>query len=227
VYHPLVIPVLLGFDLQPHNVGGGRGVHLRIIADVAFQQEELRAQLGEVVQVDSPGGIERHNRAVAREDRQRFGLHRDGVLAREDFVGFEVGPDAARQIDRAPAAGFVDGRHQHLIAQHELIGMPRAFRIVRKLKRQWVPGGVAVVADLQRVDVEKACQLRAEIAQPHRVGRHLENQGTQLARALDQFRRRVGIGRQVEFGRQHRRHGAMHHPQQRGPQRAPRAVALG
>jgi len=141
--------------------------------------------------------------------------------------GFEVGPDAARQIDRALAARFVDRRDEHLVAQHEFIGVARAFRIFRELQGQRMPGGVAVVADLQRVNVEEASQLFAEIAEAHRAGRHLGNQGTQLAGAHDQFRRRVGIGREVEFRREHRRHGGMHHPQQRDPQRAPRAYALG
>jgi len=134
---------------------------------------------------------------------------------------FQGCPDAARQINRALAAGFVDRRDEHLVAQHELIGVARAFRIFRELQGERVPGGVAVVADLQRVNVEETCQLFAEIAEAHRAGRHLGNQGTQLAGAHDQFRRRVGIGREIEFRRQHRRHGGMHHPQEGSAQRAP------
>jgi len=48
----------------------------------------------EVVQVDSQGGIERHNGAVAvAEDGEPIGSTAMVRLPLEDLVGFEVGPE--------------------------------------------------------------------------------------------------------------------------------------
>ncbi len=92
----------------------------------------------------------------------------DGARASRRFAGFEIGPDAARQVDSALVAGLADRRDQHFVAEHELIGMARRLAVIRKLERQRMPDGVAVVAEFGGIGAEESLQLLAKSADAHR-----------------------------------------------------------
>jgi hypothetical protein len=139
MHHPLVVAIFLGFDFQPHDVQCRSGVNLRVFGDIALQQEKLAGSLGEIVQCHAGGGVQRHDGAVAREHWQGIALHGDGARSLGQLVGFQVGPVAARKVDAALVAGFVERRHQHLVAQQEFVRVERALTVVRHLQGQGMP----------------------------------------------------------------------------------------
>src|SRR5205807_4500736 len=79
VNYPLIVSLLLGLDLQPHDVGGGGGMNLRVSGQIDFQHEKFGGELPEIMERHAGGGIQGNDGPVARENRQRFRFYSDGA----------------------------------------------------------------------------------------------------------------------------------------------------
>ena len=107
----------------------------------------------------------------------------------DQLIGFQIGPVAARKVDAALVAGFVERRDQHLVAQQEFVGVECALAVVGYLQGQGMPDREAAILQLGDVAAEERIELLAEAAEPDGPRRHARHQRPELPRPRLQFGR--------------------------------------